>query len=74
MRKSSSGRSTLARHQRDWVHKSANVLDGLPKSTHRLAKKAVRINEIRTTFKMPLGQQQCCYTISRYLPILLASA
>jgi transposase-like protein len=30
------------RHQRDWVHKSANVLDVLPKSVHRRAKKAVR--------------------------------
>src|SRR3954454_21002484 len=28
------------RHQRDWVHKSANVLDALPKSAHRRAKKA----------------------------------
>jgi putative transposase len=30
------------RHQRDWVHKSANVLDALPKSAHRRAKKAIR--------------------------------
>jgi putative transposase len=29
------------RHQRDWVHKSANVLDALPKSVHRRAKKAI---------------------------------
>ncbi|MDQ4001683.1 MAG: IS256 family transposase [Actinomycetota bacterium] len=29
-------------HQRDWVHKSANVLDALPKSAHRRAKKAIR--------------------------------
>jgi putative transposase len=30
------------RHQRDWVHKTANVLDALPKSVHRRAKKAIR--------------------------------
>jgi putative transposase len=29
-------------HQRDWVHKTANVLDALPKSVHRAAKKAIR--------------------------------
>jgi len=28
--------------QRDWVHKSANVLDALPKSVHRRAKKAIK--------------------------------
>ena len=30
---------TLA--QRDWVHKTANVLDALPKSVHRAAKRAI---------------------------------
>ena len=30
------------RHQRDWVHKTANVLDALPKSTHRRARKAIK--------------------------------
>jgi len=30
------------RTQRDWVHKSANVLDALPKSVHRRAKKAIK--------------------------------
>lgn len=30
------------RPQRDWVHKTANVLDALPKSVHKRAKKAVR--------------------------------
>jgi putative transposase len=30
------------RHQRDWVHKSANVLDALPKSVHGRAKKAMK--------------------------------
>lgn len=30
------------RHQRDWVHKSANVLDALPKRAHRRAKKAIK--------------------------------
>lgn len=30
-----------SRHQRDWVHKTANVLDALPKSVHRRAKKAI---------------------------------
>jgi putative transposase len=30
------------RHQRDWVHKSANVLDSLPKSVHRRAKGAIK--------------------------------
>ena len=30
------------RHQRDWVHKTANVLDALPKSVHRRAKKAIK--------------------------------
>jgi putative transposase len=30
------------RHQRDWVHKSANVLDALPKSVHGRAKKAIK--------------------------------
>jgi putative transposase len=29
------------RHQRDWVHKTANVLDSLPKSVHRRAKGAI---------------------------------
>ena len=29
------------RWQRDWVHKSSNVLDALPKSTHQRAKKAI---------------------------------
>lgn len=30
------------RHQRDWVHKTGNVLDSLPKSVHRRAKKAIQ--------------------------------
>lgn len=30
------------RHQRDWVHKTANVLDALPKSVHKRAKKALK--------------------------------
>jgi putative transposase len=30
------------RHQREWVHKGANVLDALPKSVHGRAKKAIR--------------------------------
>jgi putative transposase len=30
------------RHQRDWVHKTANVLDSLPKSVHRRAKAAIK--------------------------------
>jgi transposase-like protein len=30
-----------ARPQRDWVHKTANVLDALPKSVHKRAKKAI---------------------------------
>src|SRR5215218_7342010 len=29
------------RHQRDWVHKTSNVLDSLPKSVHKRAKKAI---------------------------------
>ena len=29
------------RHQRDWVHKTANVLDSLPKSVHSRAKAAI---------------------------------
>ena len=29
------------RWQRDWVHKTSNVLDDLPKSLHRRAKKAI---------------------------------
>lgn len=28
-------------HQRDWVHKTSNVLDSLPKSVHKRAKKAI---------------------------------
>jgi putative transposase len=28
-------------HQRDWVHKTSNVLDALPKSVHKRAKKAI---------------------------------
>ena len=28
-------------HQRDWVHKTSNVLDSLPKSIHKRAKKAI---------------------------------
>ena len=30
------------RHQRDWVHKTANVLDALPKSVHGRAKKTIK--------------------------------
>jgi putative transposase len=30
------------RHQRDWVHKTANVLDALPKSVHSRAKAAIK--------------------------------
>ncbi len=30
------------RHQRDWVHKTKNVLDSLPKSVHRRAKAAIQ--------------------------------
>src|SRR5213596_1680610 len=30
------------RHQRDWVYKTANVLDALPKSVHGRAKKAIK--------------------------------
>jgi putative transposase len=30
------------RHQRDWVHKTANVLDSLPKSVHSRAKAAIK--------------------------------
>lgn len=30
------------RHQRDWVHKAANVLDSLPKSVHRRAKETIK--------------------------------
>ncbi len=30
------------RHQRDWVHKTANVLDVMPKSVHSRAKAAVK--------------------------------
>jgi transposase-like protein len=29
-------------HQREWVHKTANVLDALPKSVHKRAKKAIK--------------------------------
>ncbi|MDQ3507838.1 MAG: IS256 family transposase [Actinomycetota bacterium] len=29
------------RHQRDWVHKTRNVLDSMPKSVHRRAKAAI---------------------------------
>jgi len=29
------------RHQRDWVHKTTNVLDALPKGVHKRAKKAI---------------------------------
>ncbi len=36
------GRFPETAHQRDWVHKTANVLDALPKSVHRRAKKAIR--------------------------------
>ena len=28
-------------HQRDWVHKTANVLDSMPKSVHSRAKAAI---------------------------------
>jgi putative transposase len=28
-------------HQRDWVHKTSNVLDSMPKSVHKRAKKAI---------------------------------
>ncbi len=35
------------RHQRDWVHKTSNVLDSLPKSVHKRAKRAKKaIHEI----------------------------
>src|SRR6266516_1625640 len=30
------------RHQRDWVHKAANVLDALPASVHAQARRALR--------------------------------
>jgi len=30
------------RHQRDWVHKTSNALDALPKSVHGRAKKAIK--------------------------------
>src|SRR5215203_4972501 len=30
------------RHQRDWVHKTMNVLDSLPRSVHRRAKAAIK--------------------------------
>jgi putative transposase len=30
------------RHQRDWVHKTKNVLDALPKNVHARAKKAIK--------------------------------
>ncbi len=30
------------RSQRDWVHKTANVLDALPKSAHKRARKAIK--------------------------------
>src|SRR5215203_863154 len=30
------------RHQREWVHKSANVLDCMPRSAHKRAKKAIK--------------------------------
>src|SRR5215213_9525366 len=30
------------RHQRDWVHKTSNVLDALPKSVHSRAKSAIK--------------------------------
>ncbi len=30
------------KHQRDWVHKTANALDALPKSVHGRAKKAIK--------------------------------
>jgi transposase-like protein len=30
------------RHQRDWVHKTRNVLDAMPKSVHGRARKAIR--------------------------------
>jgi len=29
------------RWQRDWVHKTSNILDSMPKSVHRRAKKAI---------------------------------
>lgn len=31
-----------SRHQRDWVHKTSNVLDSMPKSVHRRAKVAIK--------------------------------
>jgi len=38
------------RHQRDWVHKTSNVLDALPKSVHKRAKKAIHeITEAENT-------------------------
>lgn len=30
------------RHQREWVHKTRNVLDTMPKSVHGRARKAIR--------------------------------
>jgi putative transposase len=45
------------RHQRDWVHKTSNVLDSLPKSVHGRAKAAItrRLPRLRTRGK-PAGQ------------------
>lgn len=43
-------------HQRDRVHKTANVLDALPKSTRRQAKKSIK--EIpRPTTELKLGRE-----------------
>src|SRR5215213_4281337 len=33
-----------SRHLRDWVHKTRNVLDAMPKSVHSRAKRAIRDN------------------------------
>lgn len=46
------------RHQRCWVHKTANVLDALPKSTQPAAKHAIQ--EVYSAEDKPRGQGRRC--------------
>ena len=55
------------RHQREWVHKTSNVLDSLPKSVHKRAKKA--IHEItcaeRTRKRLPMPSRHSPLSLER---------
>ena len=61
------------RHQRDWVHKSANVLDALPKSAHRRAKKAIKeITEVENKAEAHKAMKEFASEFGRKWPKAVA--